>query len=109
MASDKYLTWKTSFLLALASAKRVSELHGLSFHVRQLRGWRSCTFFFLPDFVAKTQNSSIPDSHFEEFSLLSHDDLVGGEWNELLLCLVGEAVKVATHLWTDRQVLIPIL
>ena len=31
------LTWKTSFLLALVSAKEVRELHGLSFHVHHLR------------------------------------------------------------------------
>ena len=37
LASDKHLTWKTSFLLALVLAKRVSELHGLSFSVCHLR------------------------------------------------------------------------
>ena len=39
LASDKHLTWKMSFLLALESAKRVSEVHDLSFHVRQSQGW----------------------------------------------------------------------
>ena len=34
LTSDKHPTWKTSFLLALASAKTVSELHGVSFRVR---------------------------------------------------------------------------
>ena len=60
-ASDKHPTWKKSFLLAPASAKRVSELHGISFHVCHSRSWSSYTFSFLPDFVAKTQNPSIPD------------------------------------------------
>ena len=53
LASDKHPTWKM-FLLALALAKRVSELHGLFFLcvcVHHSRGWRSCTFSFLPDFV----------------------------------------------------------
>ena len=49
LSSDKHLSWKLSFLLALASAKRVNELHGLSFRVRHLRGWSSYTFSFLPD------------------------------------------------------------
>ena len=49
LVSDKHLTWKMSFLLALASAKRVSELHGLSFHVRHSRGCSSCTFNVLHD------------------------------------------------------------
>ena len=74
LASDKNLTWKTSFLLALASAKKVSELHGLSFRVRHLRGWRSCTFSFLPD------------SRFEEFSVPSLDDFIGDDRDKLLLC-----------------------
>ena len=86
LASDKHLTWKTSFLLALASAKRVSELHRLSFRVHHSRGWRLCMFSFLPDFVAKTQNPSMPDSHFKEFSIPSLDDFVGDDRDELLLC-----------------------
>ena len=86
LASDKHLTWKTSFLLALVSAKRVSELHGLSFRVHHSLGWRSFTFLFLPDFVAKTQNPSIPDSRFEEFSVPSSDDFVKDDRGELLLC-----------------------
>ena len=51
LASDKHLARKTSFLLALALAKRVSELQGLSFCVCHSCGWRSCTFSFLPDLV----------------------------------------------------------
>ena len=31
LSSDKHLTWKTCFSLALTSAKRVSELHGFSY------------------------------------------------------------------------------
>ena len=54
LAFDKHLTWKTSFLLAPASAKKVSELYDLSFHVCYSRGWRSCTFSFLLDFIAQT-------------------------------------------------------
>ena len=54
LASDKHLTWKTSFLLALVSAKSASKLHGISFRVRHSCRWKSCTFSFLLDFVAKT-------------------------------------------------------
>ena len=86
MASDKHLTWKTSFLLAFASAKRVCELHGLSFRVCHSRGWKSCIFSFLPDFVAKTQNPPVLDSCFKEFSVPSLDDVVGDDRDELLLC-----------------------
>ena len=34
LASDKHLTRKTSFLLVVTLAKRVSELHCLSFHIQ---------------------------------------------------------------------------
>ena len=71
LASDKHLTWKMSFLLAFASAKRDIELYGLSFRVRHSLGWRSCTFSFLPDYVAKTQNPSVPDHRFGEFMVPS--------------------------------------
>ena len=37
--------------------------------------------------MAKTQHPSIPYSHFEEFSVSSLDDFVGGNQDELLLCL----------------------
>ena len=74
------------FLPALASAKRVSELHSLSFRVRHSCEWKSCTFSFLPDFVAKTQNPSVPDSRFEEFSVPFLDDFVEDDNDELLLC-----------------------
>ena len=88
LASDKHLTWKMSFLLALVSAKRVSELNCLSFLVHHSCGWGSVTFSFLPDFVAKTQNPSVPDPRFEEFTVPSLDDFVDGDWDELLLCSI---------------------
>ena len=89
LASNKHLTWKMSFLFALVSAKRVSEFHSLSFHVHQSRGWRSCTFSFLSDFIAKTQNPSVTDPHFNEFTVLFLDDVVDGGKDELLLCPIG--------------------
>ena len=49
--------------MAPASAKRVSELQGLSFEV-------ICTFSFEPRFFAKTRNPSVPDLHFEGFAIL---------------------------------------
>ena len=98
LASDKHLTWKTSFLLAVASAKRVSELRSLALSVHHSRGWSSCTFFFLPDFVAKTQNPSVLDSRFEEFSVPSLDDFVGGDRDELLLCPIRALRKYLSQM-----------
>ena len=87
-SSDRDLTLKTVFLLALASAKRVSELHGLSSLVKHTRGWGSVCLEFVPEFVAKTQNPSVPDTRFESFSIPSLGDFVGFDADELLLCPV---------------------
>ena len=57
--TDRHLTLKTCFLLALASAKRVSKLHGLSYKVKHSRGLTSCTLSFLHSFVAKTQHPAL--------------------------------------------------
>ncbi|XP_068212671.1 uncharacterized protein [Palaemon carinicauda] len=78
---DRNLTLKAVFLLALASAKRVGEIHGLSYEVEHSRGWRDVSFKFVPSFVAKTQNPSVLDPKFEGFSIpaiprsVNQDDL----------------------------------
>ena len=79
LPSGMHLTWKTCFLLALASPKKVVELHGLSIHVWHSRAWKSCLFFFVSDFVAKNRNPSIQDPRFEEFLIPSLNDFVDGD------------------------------
>ena len=57
----KYLSYKTAFLLSLASASRISELHALD--VRTLRlspNWSRVTIATLPEFVAKNQQFGEP-------------------------------------------------
>ena len=51
---ERFLAQKTLFLLALASAKRIGELHALSYRVSHSRGWGEVSFSFVPGFVAKT-------------------------------------------------------
>ena len=46
------------FLLALASAKRIGELHALSYRVSHTRNWGEVSFSFVTGFVAKTQDPS---------------------------------------------------
>ena len=48
--------------------------------------------------MAKTQNPSVPDSHFEEFSVLSLDDFAGGDRGKLLLCLIRALRKYLTRM-----------
>ena len=57
-APIKELTYKTVFLLALASAGRRSELHALLFddkHFLLDKEQRKATLFFAPGFLSKTQ------------------------------------------------------
>ena len=64
------------------------ELHCLSFKVHHSYGWKSCTFLFLADFVARIQNPSFPDSRFEELSMPLLDGFVGDDRDELLMRLL---------------------
>ena len=90
-AEERLLAHKTLFLLALASAKRVGELHALSHRVSHSAGWSEVSFSFVPGFVAKTQDQSSHDPQFETFTIpalpKSRDSPIGR-----LLCPV-RAVK----------------
>ena len=66
---ERFLAQKTLFLLALASAKRIGELHALSHRVSHTRGWAEVSFSFVPGFVAKTQDPSSLAPRFEGFSV----------------------------------------
>ena len=60
-ASLKFLTFKTVFLLALASGKRRSELHALSFSkVKWKSDGSSVLLGVIPSFLAKTQLAGTP-------------------------------------------------
>ena len=66
---ERFLAHKTLFLIALASVKRVVELHALSHHVSHSVGWKEVSFGFVPSFVAKTQDHSSLDPRFESFTV----------------------------------------
>ena len=66
---ERFLCQKTLFLLALASAKRIGELHALSYRVSHTRGWGEVSFSFVTGFVAKTQDPSSLAPQFEGFSV----------------------------------------
>ena len=84
--SDKDLTLKTLFLLVLVLAKRVGELNCLSAEICHLEGFSSLAFSFVPDFVAKTQNSLVPDERLDGFSVSSFWDFIGDNPDEMVLC-----------------------
>ena len=62
---ERFLAQIKHFLLALASAKRIGELHALSYRVSHSRGWSEVSFSFVPGFVAKTQDPSSLAPGFE--------------------------------------------
>ena len=66
---EHFLPQKTLFLLALASAKPIGELHALSYRVSHSRGWAEVSFSFVPGFAAKTQDPSSLAPRFESFAV----------------------------------------
>ena len=66
---EPFLAQKTLFLLALASAKRIGELHALSYCVSHSRNWGEVSFSFVQGFVAKTQDPSSIAPRFEGFTV----------------------------------------
>ena len=83
-ASLRDLTRKTLFLIALASAKRISELQALSRTVAFSSS--TAAVAYVPEFLAKTESAlpSLPRS----FDIPSLSDFVAGLPNEMLLCPV---------------------
>ena len=66
---ERFLAQKTLFLLALASAKLIGELHAFSYRVSHSRNWGEVSFSFVPGFMAKTQDPSSLAPRFEGFSV----------------------------------------
>ena len=89
---ERFLAQKTLFLLALASAKRIDELHALSYRVSHTRDWGEVSFAFVTGFVAKTQDPSSLAPRFEGFTVPALPNARKNR-NGRLLCPV-RAVKV---------------
>ena len=89
---ERFLAQKTLFLLALASAKRIGELHALSYRVSHTRDWGEVSFAFVTGFVAKTQDPSSLAPRFEGFTVPALTNARKNR-NGRLLCPV-QAVKV---------------
>ena len=89
---ERFLAQKTLFLLALASAKRIGELHALSYRVSHTKDWGEVSFAFVTGFVAKTQDPSSLAPRFEGFTVPALTNARKNR-NGRLLCPV-RAVKV---------------
>ena len=66
-----FLAQKTLFLLALASAKRIGELHALSYRVSHTRDWVRFPLLLSLVSWAKTQDPSSLAPRFEGFTVLA--------------------------------------
>ena len=86
-SDERFLSQKTLFLLALASAKRIGELHALSHRVSHSRDWGEVSFAFVVGFVAKTQDPSSSAPRFEGFTVPALPNARGNR-NGRLLCPV---------------------
>ena len=89
---ERFLAQKMLFLLALASAKCIGELHALSYRVSHTRDWGEVSFAFVTGFVAKTQDPSSLAPRFEGFTVPALPN-ARKNCNGRLLCPV-RAVKV---------------
>ena len=93
---EHFLAQKTLFLLALASAKLIGELHALSYCVSHSRGWGEVSFSFVPGFVAKTQDPSSLAPRFEGFTVPALPN-VRNNRNGRLLCPVWAVRHYLDH------------
>ena len=84
----EYLTWKTTFLTAYATAARVSELRALSRKkVAHDKKWSKVTLTTRDNFIAKNQDLTI-DSSPRQFHIPALYDFAGPDLPDRLLCPV---------------------
>ena len=96
---ERFLAEKTLFLLALASAKRIGELHALSYRVSHTRGWSEVSFYFVPGFVTKTQNPCSLAPRFEGFSVPALPNMRNNRNGRYVLCgRSGVTLTVLLHI-----------
>ena len=69
LAQMKYVTFKTVFLLALASGRRRSELHALKSDILRTENWDEISILSLPTFVAKTRLAGQASAEMEPLTL----------------------------------------
>ena len=94
-ASDKDVTLKTIFLLALATAKRVSELQGLSYIVSHSLNWQKVVLSMDTAFVAKTQVPGKPSTDPETIEVPALEQVLDKGEEDLLLSPVRALKKIS--------------
>ena len=106
-AEPKFLTWKTVFLIALASGRRRSEIHAFTFKgCSHSKGWSKVILKSDPAFLAKNQLASEGPSVFSEIEIPALTNCLGQEDKEdrSLYVLLGPLDIICLGLLTlDRE------
>ena len=83
LAEPKFLTWKTVFLIALASITRRSEIHAFTFKgCSHSKGWSKVILKSDPAFLAKNQLASEGTSIFSQIEIPALTSCLGQEDKE---------------------------
>ena len=83
LAEPKFLTWKTVFLIALASGRRRSEIHAFTFKgCSHSKGWSKVILKPDPAFLAKNQLASEGASIFSEIEIPALTNCLGQQDKE---------------------------
>jgi len=93
-ATMKFLSFKVAFLVALATAKRRSELRAFSKRILHHPDWKSVTLRPLPKFVAKTEVPGRPETRLQDVTIPSLLDFVGPDLPQDAKNCPVRAVKV---------------
>ena len=86
-ASLTFLTWKTAFLLSLASGKRSSELHALDVtRIAWTQDYKEAYLYPVPGFIPKVLRAAEGSADFRPLHLLSLRDIVDPRDVDVQLC-----------------------
>ena len=83
-SSLTHITWKTVFLVALASSKRVGDIQAFSFRYSHTKSWLSVSLSTVPEFVAKTLCPGVS----EVVSIPALSSILSSDDEDNLLCPV---------------------
>jgi hypothetical protein len=93
IADIKFLTFKTVFLLALASGRRRSEIHALQCDIQRTENWSEISLFSDSNFIAKTQLAAEGAAVLKPLTLSALTKFVGPELQEDRSLCVVRAVR----------------
>ena len=104
LASDKFLTLKVVFLIALATAQRRNELHALTRQgVHHKEDWSSVTLLPSHDFLAKNQSARATSAAFRPIEIVSLSHSVGRDSpRSKLLCPI-RALRIYLNRMDEKR------